>query len=84
MSDILEKLRKMAIHVGQNIPQAVGKDHAVILATICSETSTLCDQAADEIESLRAQLASIRQVAGAVSLESGLTFGEIKKDARHG
>lgn len=33
---------------------------------------------ATEIETLRAQLASLRQVAGAVSLESGLTFGDIK------
>lgn len=38
----------------------------------------LFDVAADEIESLRAQLASLRQVAGAVSLESGLTFDAIK------
>lgn len=43
----------------------------------------LCARAACEIIALRAQLASIRQVAGAVSLESGLTFAEIKSNASH-
>lgn len=44
----------------------------------------LFDAAADEIERLRTQIASLRQVAGAVSLESGLTFGAIKKEIRNG
>lgn len=44
----------------------------------------LFDVAADEIERLRATIEQLRSVAGAVSLESGLTFGAIKGEIRDG
>lgn len=42
-----------------------------------------CLEAASEIENLRATIASLRQLAGAVSIELPLmTFADIKKQAR--
>lgn len=42
------------------------------------------EDAADEIERLRTTIEQLRSVAGAVSLESGLTFGAIKGEIRDG
>lgn len=72
MSDIIERLEQVAkFKAGDQIEGFGPNEWGVTLSKLCADAST-------EIETLRAQLASIRQVAGTVSLESGLTFDAIK------
>lgn len=75
MTDIVEMLRKT---VAKEFGTYDVADDSVRIGC-----STLKD-AADEIERLRATIEQLRSIAGAASLESGLTFGAIKGEIRDG
>ena len=45
-------------------------------------TEQVLDDAIYEIERLRATIDQLRAIAGAVSIESGLTFSDIKKNLK--
>lgn len=73
MTDIVERLRNpMWVH-----------SHATFPSPQLEKTQTQADmsEAADEIVRLRATIAQLRSIAGAVSLDA-VTFGQVKKDAR--
>jgi hypothetical protein len=76
MTDIKMLRRIQALKLGEELPEEFGSQWG-------ANISALCGQAADEIEHLRAEIASLRQVAGCVEVPLK-TFSDIKKELKHG
>lgn len=70
MSDIIDKLRDRR-----------SIDGAVIYVEMTEE---VLDEAIEEIQTLRLQLANLRQVAGTASIDGWPTFLQIKNGLRNG
>ena len=74
MNDLVKRLRVVEnIKFGEMVPEELGPGNWG------DNLSKMCGEAANEIERLRATIDQLRAVAGAVSIESGLTFSEIKQ-----
>ena len=76
MTDILDRLKDIAdLKRGDEMPAGWSTDWATPM-------SALLNEAIAEIMRLRSAIDQLRAIAGAVSIESGLTFADIKKNLK--